>query len=538
MSEKNSKPIIYYNGTILTMNDDHFVVDAIAVVGEKIAAIGRLDEVKEKVGNEYELIDLKGKTMLPGFIDCHLHPILYTFYYIFPNLANINSLSELKSILSNAAKNWPTDKLLVGLNLCEENFDTPILPTRWDLDDACPNHPVFVMRYDGHVGIANTKALKLAGIDENTPSPEGGEIRKDEKGKLTGILSENAMAPMLSKISLPEKAELEKGAEKVFQKLAKNGITSIHGILHAESGGEFGDMGAIEIPFLRTVIDKVLQNWYLIIFTNRLRKLLKLKKPPLDEGKHDGKFKIGCLKLFLDGTFGAKTAYMFEPFSDFPESSGFCVVEPEELYKQMKEAHEKGIQIAVHVIGDKGNRLIVDLFKRLLEEVPRPDHRHRIEHASMLTKDVLEDMAKLGIIASCQPPFINSEYTWLEKRIGKERCKYTYPMKSIIEAGVVLVSGSDCPVEDPSVILGLHALVNRNGFVPEECISMKEALKTYTINAAYAAFEEDIKGTIDVGKLADLVILNKNPLEILKENIKELKIIETIIRGKTVYRSS
>ncbi len=538
MSEKNSKPIIYYNGTILTMNDDHFVVDAIAVVGEKIAAIGRLDEVKEKVGNEYELIDLKGKTMLPGFIDCHLHPILYTFYYIFPNLANINSLSELKSILSNAAKNWPTDKLLVGLNLCEENFDTPILPTRWDLDDACPNHPVFVMRYDGHVGIANTKALKLAGIDENTPSPEGGEIRKDEKGKLTGILSENAMAPMLSKISLPEKAELEKGAEKVFQKLAENGITSIHGILHAESGGEFGDMGAIEIPFLRTVIDKVLQNWYLIIFTNRLRKLLKLKKPPLDEGKHDGKFKIGCLKLFLDGTFGAKTAYMFEPFSDFPESSGFCVVEPEELYKQMKEAHEKGIQIAVHVIGDKGNRLIVDLFKRLLEEVPRPDHRHRIEHASMLTKDVLEDMAKLGIIASCQPPFINSEYTWLEKRIGKERCKYTYPMKSIIEAGVVLVSGSDCPVEDPSVILGLHALVNRNGFVPEECISMKEALKTYTINAAYAAFEEDIKGTIDVGKLADLVILNKNPLEISKENIKELKIVETIIRGKTVYRSS
>ena len=538
MSEKNSKPIIYYNGTILTMNDDHFVVDAIAVVGEKIAAIGGLDEVKEKVGNEYELIDLKGKTMLPGFIDCHLHPILYTFYYIFPNLANINSLSELKSILSNAAKNWPTDKLLVGLNLCEENFDTPILPTRWDLDDACPNHPVFVMRYDGHVGIANTKALKLAGIDENTPSPEGGEIRKDEKGKLTGILSENAMAPMLSKISLPEKAELEKGAEKVFQKLAENGITSIHGILHAESGGEFGDMGAIEIPFLRTVIDKVLQNWYLIIFTNRLRKLLKLKKPPLDEGKHDGKFKIGCLKLFLDGTFGAKTAYMFEPFSDFPESSGFCVVEPEELYKQMKEAHEKGIQIAVHVIGDKGNRLIVDLFKRLLEEVPRPDHRHRIEHASMLTKDVLEDMAKLGIIASCQPPFINSEYTWLEKRIGKERCKYTYPMKSIIEAGVVLVSGSDCPVEDPSVILGLHALVNRNGFVPEECISMKEALKTYTINAAYAAFEEDIKGTIDVGKLADLVILNKNPLEISKENIKELKIVETIIRGKTVYRSS
>ncbi|MFX1593000.1 MAG: amidohydrolase, partial [Promethearchaeota archaeon] len=176
-----------------------------------------------------------------------------------------------------------------------------------------------------------------------------------------------------------------------------------------------------------------------------------------------------------------------------------------------------------------------DLYKKLLTEFPRENHRHRIEHASMLTNDVIKDMKDLGIIASCQPPFINSEYNWLEKRIGKERCKYTYPMKSIIDAGIVLVSGSDCPVEDPSVIMGLHALVNRNGFVPEQCIPMMEALKSYTINAAYAAFEEDIKGSIEVGKLADLVILDKNPLEVSKDKIKDIQVLETIIRGKTVF---
>jgi predicted amidohydrolase YtcJ len=178
----------------------------------------------------------------------------------------------------------------------------------------------------------------------------------------------------------------------------------------------------------------------------------------------------------------------------------------------------------------------MNLYKKLLTEFPRDDHRHRIEHASMLTKDVIKDMATYGVIASCQPPFINSEYTWLVKRLGEERCKYTYPMKSIVDAGVVLVSGSDCPIEDPSPILGLHALVTRNGFIPEECLSMEEALKTYSINAAYAAFEEGIKGSIEVGKLAYFVILDKNPLEVSKDEIKEIRVLETIIRGRSVFK--
>ena len=227
---------------------------------------------------------------------------------------------------------------------------------------------------------------------------------------------------------------------------------------------------------------------------------------------------------------------MHEPFSDQHDKTGFLVTNENELYEKMKIAHNLGFQIGIHTIGDKGNRLVVDLYKKLLSEFPRDNHRHRIEHASTLTPDVIQDIKELNLIASCQPPFINSEYKWLPKRLGKERCKHVYPMKSLLDAGILIASGSDCPIEDPDVIMGLHALVTRNDFVPEECISMKEALKTYTINGAYAAFEENVKGSIEVGKLADFVILDKNPLEVPENEIKDLKVLETIIRGKTVYK--
>ncbi|MFX0024615.1 MAG: amidohydrolase, partial [Candidatus Hermodarchaeota archaeon] len=333
----------------------------------------------------------------------------------------------------------------------------------------------------------------------------------------------------LIKHLLPKVEVLQEYSENCFRFFAEKGITSIHGNLEIEFG---------RIKIYKSIQDKIFQNWYALISTEKPEKLKKFKKPPLDGGRADSKFKVGTLKLFLDGTFGAKTACMWEPFSDTPDSCGFCIIDENEIYRKMKIAHNNGFQIAIHVIGDKGNRICVDLYKRLLTEFPKENHRHRIEHASMLTEDVIKDMKELGLIASCQPPFINSEYNWLEKRIGKERCQYTYPMKSIIDAGIVLVSGSDCPVEDPSVIMGLHALVNRNGFVPEQCISMMAALKTYTINAAYAAFEENVKGSIEMGKLADFVILDKNPLNVSKDKIRDIQVLETIVRGKSIFKKN
>ncbi len=527
---------IFYGGTIITMNDNQPIINAVGIEDDKIIAVGNVEDIKNSMVEKYDLVDLKGSTILPGFTDSHMHPITFMFFLINPNLSNVKSIKELQTLLKNVSKGKKLNELLIGFNLSEEKFEIPILPNRWDLDAACPDIPVFVMRYDGHIGIANSKALELAGIDENTEVPEGGEIRRNNQGEYTGIITEKALNLITSKVSIPDTMIINETAVKSFKILAEKGITSIHGIVSIDKSGEFGEASAIEFSILESIYDKILQNMYIMINTAKPKKLDRLKKPPLHSESSEAKFRIGVLKLFLDGSFGAKTACMYEPFTDALDTCGFCVIEEDEIYAKMTVAHNKGYQICIHAIGDKANRIAVDLYKRLLNEFPRKDHRHRIEHASILTADVLKDMGEYGIIASCQPPFINSEYNWLEKRLGKDRCKNTYPMRSILDNDIILISGSDCPIEDPSPILGLHALVNRNGFIPEECITMEEALKTYTINPAYAAFQENVKGSIEVGKLADLVILDQNPLEVPKDKIREIQVLETIIRGKTVYK--
>jgi predicted amidohydrolase YtcJ len=539
MNEKKLERKIFFGGSILTMNDDQPIVQAVGIDGEKILVVGSLEEVKNKIGENYVSINLNGKTLLPGFIDSHFHIVPILFFYVFPNLVEVKSQNELKELLKKSVDQKKPGEFIYGLNLKEEQFENPkerILPNRFFLDEVCPNNPVFLLRYDGHIGIANSKALELAGIKNNTLVPEGGEIRKNEKGDLTGILTENATSLIMTQVSLPDPKEIMEAAARAYKDLAAYGITSIHGVVELDKEGGVVNLGGLEIPLLKTIKDKILQNWYGIVFTAEPKKLKRIKKPPLDEGKIDGRFKIGCLKSWLDGTFGAATALMYKPFSDQPDKIGFSVINEDILYERMVKAHNLNFQIAIHAVGDKANQIVIDLYKKLLKEHPREDHRHRIEHASMLTSDMIKDLKKLGIIASCQPPFINSEYTWLEKRIGKERCKYTYPFKSLTEAGVVIASGSDGPVENPSVIMGLHALVTRNGFIPEECIPIEEALKTYTINGAYAAFEEDVKGSIEVGKFADLVIIDKNPLQVSEQEIKNIQVLETIIRGQTVFK--
>jgi hypothetical protein len=528
---------IYYGGSIITMNDDLPNVAAIGIVDDKIVALGNLEDVKQNL-IDAELIDLNGSTILPGFHDCHCHPIPYIFFLIILNLRTIKSYKEFEKVLKENANKKKPGEWIFGLSYDELNFeDEKKLPDKWELDRICPNNPVFILRFDGHIGIANSKALEIADIDKDSIPPEGCEYRKNEKGELNGIITEKAVRMFITNYTLPTQEQLNKASIKAFKNLAQKGITTVHGIIHLGAGGEAGDLGAIEIPIMKSVQDNILQNWYSLVFTKTPRKLKRIRKAPLHGGKKDSKFKVEAIKLYIDGSLGACTAWMHEPFLDEPDKSGFSVYDDlEDLYDEMKEAHTLGYQIGVHAIGDKGNRVLVDLYKRLLKEHPREDHRHRIEHASLLTADVIRDMKDLGLIASIQPPFITTDRKLADYRLGPKRSKYTYPFNSLIKVGVICASGSDSPVEDPDVIWGIHALVNREGFIPEECLSVEEALKTYASNAAYAAFEEDVKGSIAVGKLADLVILNKNPLEVAKDEIKYIEVIETIIRGKTVYK--
>jgi len=536
LNEKILKKKIFYNGSIITMNESQPFVEAVCMEGEKIIAVGSLEDTQAKVKDNYELVDLKGKTLLPGFIDCHMHAIGALFFLLYPDFSKIRSLKELLQFLKRIIKDKNPNELVLGFKLDEQRFDDPVLPTRWDLDELSPNNPVFIFRHDAHSGVANSKTLKLVGITNDTISPEGGEIQRNEKGEITGILKENATNLIFSIITLPDSDTIKEAASKFFRSLAAKGITSIHGVIEMDRKGGVENLGGIAIPILKTIKKNILQNYYSIVFTANPKKLKRIKKPPLDEGKRDSKFKVGCIKAWMDGALGASTALMHDAYSDQPENHGYGVINEDELYNRMKIAHNLGFQIAIHAIGDKANRIVVNLYKRLLKEFPRENHRHRIEHASVLTRDIIKDMRDYGIIASCQPAFIHSDSNWLEKRLGKERCNNTYPFKSIVDAGVVLAAGSDCPVENPDPILGLHCMVTRNGFISEECLTIEAALKAYTINGAYTSFEEDIKGSIEVGKLADFVILDKNPLKVPKDRIREIQVIETIIRGRTVYK--
>lgn len=538
MLEGSYRKKIYFGGNIITMNDSNPHVEAVGIDTDKIVAVGNFKDVEDKLKNEYDLIDLKGKTLLPGFIDSHIHAIGAIFLLLYPSLKNIKRLKDLQELIKREASLREPNELLIAFDLDEEKLEDPIIPTKWDLDKACLDNPVFIFRHDIHIGIANSKLLELLGIDNDTVAPEGGEIRKNDKGEITGVLTEHAINSVFSLMSLPDSKVVRENADKFFLSLAEKGITSIHGLLELDRKGGVENLGGIALPILKLIQENILQNYYGIFFTANPKKILKIKKPPLEEDNEFSKFKVGCLKAWLDGSFGAFTACLFEPFSNQPGNSGYCVIDEDILYERMKKAHNMGLQIAIHAIGDKANFILVNLYQKLLDEYPRKNHRHRIEHASMLTPEVIQDIKKLGLIVSCQPAFILSEYNWLEKRFGANRCQIIYPFKSIVDAGIVIASGSDGPVEDPNPILGLHAMVNREGFIPEESISIEEALKTYTINGAYAAFEEKIKGSLEIGKLADFALLDRNPLKVPKDEIKEIRVMETIIRGKTVFKMS
>ncbi len=533
----NEKKRIFFGGSIITMEEEMPYVEALVIEGEKIIDRGKLKEIKIKHKKNSIDINLNGKTLLPGFIDSHIHPFGYMFYLNSLDLFDIQSLEELLYTVKESSKDKETNELILGLRLNEENFINPKLPTRWDLDKACPTHPVFILRYDGHIGVANSKTLRIIEIEKKIKAIEGAEVRKNEKGELTGIISENAIGLIAPLIKPPKNKNFSTMINETCQNLAQKGITSIHGMIQLDKESGILNFGENEMELLKLTGKEFMQDIYSFLFTKTPKKLSKVKNEEVFKKGGKTKIKLGGLKLFSDGSFGGATAAMFEPFEDQPDKQGFIVESIDKLYKKMEEAHNSRFQIAIHAIGDRANREVTNLYKKILTQNPREDHRHRIEHASMLREDVIKDIKELGLIVSFQPQFINSEYSWLEKRLGKERCKYTYPIKRLVDNGIVVCSGSDCPVEIPDVIKGLNALVTRNGFEPQECITMWEALKTYTINAAYAAFEEHLKGTLTPGKFADMVILDQDPLEINKKKIKEIEVVETIIRGKSVNKS-
>ncbi len=524
---------LYSGGEIYTVDPAHPSPEAVAVRDGKIVKVGSCAECEQAL-SRFESIDLGGRTLLPGFIDTHLHPTLIVFFDMNVDLRRARTFDEITAKMRTAAKEGEKGAWTFGLDFDEQNLDDPRMPTRHDLDRACPDQPALILKHDGHSLVANTKAIQAASISSATADPEGGVIDREGDGFPSGVFRENAKELILSAVPFPDLPQLMDGAKTSFERLASFGITSIGAVLQTDEEGPASASGAYDMMALELFLDHLPVSVYGLLIARseeRVEEALRSRIHTNEPGGH----RIGCLKIFADGTFGSCTAYMNQPFSDHPETSGFLVHSREEIYRRMVMAQSAGLQIAIHAIGDAASKTCVELYARLLKEYPKQDHRHRLEHASQLDASLIRDMARLGIVVSTQPLFIQSEKHWLEKRLGPERLRWTYPYRSLLDAGVKVAGASDAPVESLDVLDAIQCAVTRKGFVPDQGVSVEEAIRMFTMDAAYAQFEEAVKGSISVGKRADFVILSGNPVKLPVEQIGELRVQRTIRAGQTTF---
>jgi len=515
--------MILTNGNIITMNPKKPKAQAIAIKEDKIIAVGTNNQIQKLKGKTTKIINLEGRTVVPGLTDTHVHILGFGASLTNLNLRDITSIKEMQQKLQEQAKKTPEEKWILGGRWDQEKFKEKRYPTRFDLDRVAPRNPVFLHRVCGHTCVVNTKALKVAGITKETEPPKGGKIDLDPKtGEPTGILRENAMELIEKAIPKPNEEESEQTCLLACQKAVEEGLTTVHWI--------------IESPREIQIIQKLRANKklpirvYILIPVEFMNYLTKLG---LRTGFGDNMIKIGSIKILTDGSLGARTAALTEPYSDEPKTKGMTLYTQEELNRLITKAHEANLQLAVHAIGDQAVDMTLTAMEKAFARSPRKNLRHRIEHASLLNRKLIDRMKKLNLVASVQPHFTISDF-WTINRLGPKRAKWAYPFKTLIHNGILTTGSSDCPVEPISPLLGIYAAVTRKEN-QEERVTVNEALRMYTINAAFPSFEENIKGSIEVGKLADLTVLSCDPEAIASEGIKNIDVEMTIVDGKIVY---
>lgn len=526
---------LYIGGSILTLEADLPAPAALATLGERILAVGGEAECRQALraaGATVEEVDLDGGCLLPGFIDTHLHPIGLLYFDMHADLRGVDSIAAVQQRLRAAAARLAPGEWLVGLQLEDADLAERRLPTRQELDAAGGDRPLVVMKHDGHSACGNSAALAAAGIDATTPDPPGGHIERDADGAPSGACREAAAQRLFGAVPAPSLDRLQATAQATFARLAGHGITSIGAILQTDEEGPGGASGRLESLAMQLLLEQAPFSVYSILIGREVEAAVAARGSALDAAAGH---RLGGFKIFADGTFGSCTACMREPFSDRPAERGYLTLDEDEILRRMRAAHDAGLQICVHVIGDGAVERVVGLFERLLAERPRADHRHRLEHASLVPPALLPRLARLGLCVSTQPLFIHSEKRWLHRRLGAARARYTYPLRSLVEAGVLVAGASDAPVESTDVLHAIQCCVTREGFEPHEALTAAQALDLFTRNAARAQFEEDEKGTLAVGKRADLVWLSASPLAVPSDAIAAIRVLRTVRAGRVTH---
>ena len=528
--------LVLLNGTVWTVNPEYPKAEGVAVMGKRIFEVGTSVEIENLIGPNTRIVDLEGGLLLPGFIDSHTHFLDGGFALASIQLRDAKSRKEFVARMEEKARELAEGEWILNGNWDHQQFDPPQLPRKEWIDPVTPRNPVCVKRLDGHMALTNSLALRLAGITGDTPSPEGGVILKDPNtGEPTGILKDAAINLVQCHIPEPSFAQKISAAKTALKHANEMGATSVH---------DMGYAGNFEVYQELQKRGELRARLYVYIPITEVELLVRLKmKSPFGNDF----LKIAGLKGFVDGSLGSSTALFFEPYTDDPTKNGllYSHMFPEGIMEErIIRADKGGLQVAIHAIGDKANHIILDIFEKVIQESDLRDRRWRIEHAQHLLPEDIRRIARLGIIASVQPYHAIDDGRWAEKKIGYERCRTTYAFKSLIDEGIILACGSDWTVAPLDPLSGIYAAVTRRtldgknpeGWFPEQRISLEEAIKGYTINGAYAEFAEREKGSIEKGKLADLVVIDRNLFSIPPEEIREAKVKITILDGEIVYQ--
>lgn len=519
-------------------------IEAVAISSGHFLAMGTNEEIKAYIGGKTQVIDLHGRLALPGFIDDHTHFIQGGFQLLTVDLKDARSEDEFVKRLAEKAKTLPPGRWIQGGDWDEEAWPDAKLPTRWMIDAVTPNNPVFISRYDGHASLANSLALKLAGVTRGTNDVPGGVIVRDAKsGEPTGVFKDAAEALIDKAIPRPTEAEFEEALRAGLAEARRVGVTTVDDI----SVGSDSPNGSFtgEIHLLRKA---ELEGWLTCRFyeITPIADWKRLADSGIGHDMGSDFLKMGAVKAFADGSLGSRTAWMYEPFNDDPGNRGMpmpIMNPPSRMEAEVRGVIAAGIQPAVHAIGDRANAEMLDIYERLGGENPAA-HRFRIEHAQHVRPEDFARFGKLGVIASMQPYHAIDDGRWAEKRIGRQRAASSYAWRSMIDAGAHLAFGTDWPVAPLNPLLGIYAAVARatldgkhpQGWFPEQKLNLEEALSAYTAGSAYASFEEKEKGTISPGKLADMVVLSDDLFSIPPEKIKDAHVVMTLVGGRVVYQ--
>ncbi len=515
--------LVLLNGNIVTMNSKQPKAKAIAIKNDKFVAVGTDKQILAYAGKNTKKIDLKGKTVVPGFIDAHVHGASLGRVLSQINLRSVKSIREIQRKVKQKAEKTAESDWIIGRGWDQDKLAERRYPSRFDLDQAAPRHPVFLLRVCGHLGVVNSKAMRLAEITKHTKPPKGGRIDKDpETGEPNGVLRENALNLVANVLPRSGEEELTSICLLACQKMVEEGITTAHWIISSSS--EFRVLQKLNSSNMLPM------RIYALIPVDLLDNLIKLG---LSTGFGSDKIRVGSVKILADGSLGARTAALKQPYNDASETEGMMLYSQNQLEKYVKKAHEANLQLAIHTIGDKTVEMVLKILEKELREVPKENHRHRLEHVSVLNPRLIKRMRKIGIVTSVQPHFVVSDF-WVVDRLGKARARWTYAFKSLLKEGIIAMGSSDAPVEPVSPILGVFAAGARKTF-PQEQLTVDEALRLYTVNAAYGSFEEDVKGSIEKSKLADLVVLSQDPYKTAPQHIKNIKVDMTVIGGNIVY---